>query len=111
MSRRRIFPFVTSSYARRLRVEHLEDRRLLATLTVQNNLDGTLAELAGDGELSLREAIEIANVPGTTIDGFVSSDEADEILFESTLSGGDDFTGGRRVASLERTHHRCDGTC
>lgn len=71
--------------ARQLRVEQLEDRRLLAVLTVQNNLDDTLANLAGDGELSLREAIEIANNPGTVIDGFVSNDVADEIVFNEGL--------------------------
>ena len=70
-----------SPHARRLRVEHLEDRRLLAVLTVQNDLDDTLANLGGDGELSLREAIEIANNPGTTIDGFVSNDVEDTIEF------------------------------
>lgn len=65
----------------RLRVEQLEDRRLLAVLTVQNDLDDTLGNLAGDGELSLREAIEIANNPGTAIDGFVSNDVDDTIEF------------------------------
>ncbi len=79
--------WIKSPHARRLRVEQLEDRRLLAVLTVQNNLDDTLANLGGDGELSLREAIEIANNPGTVIDGFVSNDEADEIVFESSMSG------------------------
>ncbi len=87
MSRRELsnhrHPWIKSSHARRLRVEQLEDRRMLAVLTVQNNLDDTLANLAGDGELSLREAIEIANNPGTVIDGFVSNDEADEIDFAS----------------------------
>ncbi|WP_197530349.1 choice-of-anchor Q domain-containing protein [Bythopirellula polymerisocia] len=71
-----------TSNERRLRVEPLEDRRMLAVLTVQNNLDDTLANLAGDGQLSLREAIAIANNPGTTIDGFVSNDIADEIRFD-----------------------------
>ncbi|MEM8946951.1 MAG: choice-of-anchor Q domain-containing protein [Planctomycetota bacterium] len=65
---------------RRLKLEALEDRRMLATLTVDNALDGDLAALAGDGQLSLREAIEIANT-GTTIDGFSSSDVADTITF------------------------------
>ncbi len=72
-----------SANQRRLRIEHLEDRRLLAVLTVQNNLDDTLANLAGDGELSLREAIEIANNPGTMIDGYVSNDVEDTIEFAS----------------------------
>lgn len=74
-----------SPNARQLRVEQLEDRRLLAVLTVQNNLDDTLANLTGDGELSLREAIEIANNPGTVIDGFVSHDVADTIDFSSAF--------------------------
>ena len=47
-------------------VEQLEDRVTPATLTVHNTLDDTLANLAGDGELSLREAVDIANNPGTT---------------------------------------------
>jgi hypothetical protein len=71
---------IGSTYARRLHVEALEERRMLAVLTVQNDLDDTLANLAGDGQLSLREAIEIANT-GTTIDGFTSSDAADTIDF------------------------------
>ncbi len=70
-----------SANQRRLRIEHLEDRRLLAVLTVQNDRDDTIANLAGDGELSLREAIEIANNPGTVIDGFVSNDVEDTIEF------------------------------
>ncbi|QEG37735.1 right-handed parallel beta-helix repeat-containing protein [Bythopirellula goksoeyrii] len=65
-----------------LHIESLEDRRMLAVLTVQNNLDDSLANLAGDGQLSLREAIEIANNPGTVIDGFVSNDVADDIRFD-----------------------------
>lgn len=76
---------INSPYARRLRIEQLEDRRLLAVLTVQNNLDDTLENLASDGELSLREAIEITNNPGTVIDGFSSNDLADEIQFASQL--------------------------
>lgn len=69
------------SHDRRLRIEALEGRHLLAVLIVQNDLDETLANLAGDGELSLREAIEIANNPGTDIDGFVSIDVEDTIEF------------------------------
>ena len=77
-----------STNARRLRAERLEDRRMLATLVVQNNLDDSLANLAGDGELSLREAIEIANT-GVTIDGFTSTEVEDIITFDSQV-----FTGG-----------------
>ncbi len=60
---------------------------MLAVLTVQNNLDDTLINLAGDGELSLREAIEVANNPGKVIDGFVSNHVDDEITFDAALSG------------------------
>ncbi len=69
---------------RHLRFESLENRRLLAVLTVQNNLDDSLENLAGDGELSLREAIYIANNSGEIIDGFVSNDVADEVNFAVT---------------------------
>lgn len=73
-SQRCCFPLIGSSYARRLRVEQLEDWRMLAVLIVQNVLDDTLEYLAGDGQLSLREAIELANSPGESIDGFSSID-------------------------------------
>ncbi|MCP4886441.1 MAG: hypothetical protein GY904_07490 [Planctomycetaceae bacterium] len=47
---------------RRLRIESLESRRVLASLVVTTNLDVVDAQ---DGELSLREAIEQANsIPG-----------------------------------------------
>ena len=79
---------------RALRCEALEGRHLLTTLVVANHLDGALADLAGDGELSLREAIEIANT-GATIDGYTSGDVADTIVFDPAA-----FTGG--AASLIR---------
>ena len=52
--------FVSSSYARRLHVETLEDRRMLATFTVTNLLDGPVsapADLPG----SLRQAAYDSN--------------------------------------------------
>ena len=66
--------FVKSSYARRLRVEQLEDRRMLAAVSVGNTLDVTngdvssignlIANDGGDG-ISLREAVAAANAsPG-----------------------------------------------
>src|SRR5262245_36854873 len=67
--------------SRKLRIEHLEERRLLATVTVTNNLDvvngdtATIAALVnndgGDG-ISIREAIEATN----------NSPGADEINFD-----------------------------
>ena len=53
----------------RAKVEALEDRRLLAVLTVTTTIDeldgGTLANHNGpDGKLSLREAINLANLSG-----------------------------------------------
>jgi len=78
---------IASPYARRLRLEQLEDRRMLAVLTVQNDLDDTLANLAGDSQLSLREAVEIANNQGLVIDGFSSGDGGDTIEFVPALSG------------------------
>jgi len=45
---------------RNLRVEFLEDfledRRMLAAMTVTSLSDGSLEDLAGDGEMSLRDA-------------------------------------------------------
>jgi predicted outer membrane repeat protein len=48
---------------RRLRLEPLEDRRLLASLTVNSPLDNTIA---GDGLVTIREAILAANADTTT---------------------------------------------
>ncbi len=43
-------------------VRALESRSLLAVITVTSLTDGTLASLAGDGKISLREAIEAARI-------------------------------------------------
>lgn len=48
---------------RPLRVEQLEDRRVLATLTVSITSDGIIAE--NDGNLTLREAIAYVNLTST----------------------------------------------
>jgi CSLREA domain-containing protein len=66
--------FCRTPLARSLRCEHLEDRRLLAQLTVTTDQD--IVDLS-DGETSLREAIFAANiVPG-----------ADEIVFDFNHDG------------------------
>ena len=53
-----MFRIIGSSCARRLHIEALEDRLVLATFTVTTNLD---VVDASDGVLSLREAIADAN--------------------------------------------------
>ena len=80
---------VKSSYARRLRAELLEDRRMLAAVAVNTVLDAedgdttSIASLisspGADNVISLREAITAAN----------NTAGADTITFDSTV-----FTGG-----------------
>lgn len=65
-------PFAKSSFAKRLRVEELEDRRMLAVFTVDNVND------SGPG--SLRDAIAMANA---------TAGVPDEIVFDPAV-----FTGG-----------------
>src|SRR5262245_48258056 len=76
---------------RSLNLESLEERRLLAVMTVTNLDDDTLANLAGGG-LSLREAIEAINI-GANVDGIGPTSGVfgtnDQIVFDPTL-----FTGG-----------------
>ena len=64
-----------SPYSRRLRIEPLEDRRLLAVVTV-DTLDDTVD--FGDGVTSLREAIFATNLVGG----------ADTIEFAAALTSG-----------------------
>jgi hypothetical protein len=74
---------LNAPYRRRLRFEPLEDRRLLATLTVNTLSD---VKLAGDGLVTLREAILAANTNTTTDLGQTGSG-ADTIAFAPGLSG------------------------
>lgn len=62
-----------SSYARRLRVEELEDRRMLATLTVTTLADDATNPPTG----SLRAAIAAAN----------ATEEPDAVVFDAGLTG------------------------
>src|SRR5688572_28112840 len=78
-----------------LQVELLESRLAPAVITVANLADDTLANLAGDGQLALREALEVANNPGTTIDGFSSPDDADTIQFAAGLTGAINLQAGQ----------------
>lgn len=59
---------------------------MLATLVVTDLRDDTLANLAGDGQLSLREAVEAANTD-TSVDGSPAGSGADEIVFAPGLRG------------------------
>ncbi|MCA9191432.1 MAG: hypothetical protein KDB03_06715 [Planctomycetales bacterium] len=55
----------------------LETRALLTMFVVDSLTDGSLEELANDGKLSLREALEAANtnasVDGSLADGVLAS--------------------------------------
>lgn len=65
---------------RRLRIESLESRRVLAALVVTTNLDVVDAQ---DGELSLREAVEQANsIPGPDTISFDSTRFAEPARIE-----------------------------
>ena len=78
---------------RQLRHEHLEDRRMLATLTVNVDTDGGITN---DGNLLLREAIAYVNgdenplaLDRAQIDESVEPlGTNDTILFDSSLNGG-----------------------
>src|SRR5687768_7818262 len=83
---RRVGPTAPSrrSRFRKLLSEQLEDRNLLAALTVTTPID---VVLNGDGYLSLREAMLVANdnTGATSYDGVSSSDVADVIVFADSL--------------------------
>ena len=67
---------------RRLIAEPLEDRRLLATITVTTLADVT----ANDGQVTLREAIQAANTD-TSVDGSTAGAGDDTIVFNAGLAG------------------------
>src|SRR5262245_38888843 len=69
---------------RRLRLEVLEDRWLLAVLTVNSLSDNTTA---GNGLVTLREAILAADADGTTDLGQTGSG-TDTIEFAASLTSG-----------------------
>lgn len=84
--------------------ETLESRNLLTTFVVDSLTDGTLEQLAGDGKLSLREAIE-ASSKNISVDGSPPGEEGtifaqgprDQIVFSSELSGTIDLIAGELV--------------
>ena len=92
---RQISSLIRSSYARRLRVEQLEDRRLLAITvdTLVDEADGSI----GDGDISLRDAIAAAT-SGETIDFSVSDTIAlADALGQLTIDKPLTITGGSRL--------------
>ncbi|MEX0643070.1 MAG: Ig-like domain-containing protein, partial [Pirellulales bacterium] len=82
-------------------LEPLEERRLLAIMTVTDLGDDTLANLMGDNQLSLREAIEAINT-GANVDSIGPTSGVfgtnDEIRFAPAL-----FTGGPGTIPLADT--------
>jgi len=86
---RRSIPFsvardCSSTLNRRLHVESLEDRRMLAVITVNSDLDNTTP---GDALVTLREAVIAANTDATTDLGDTGNG-ADTIDFAGSLNGG-----------------------
>ncbi len=86
-----------NTHCRKLHVESLEDRRMLATMVVTNLDDGPIG--TGDGELSLREAVLSINI-GAPFDGIGPSSGTfgvnDTILFDASL-----FAGGAGSLALD----------
>ncbi|MEM8946637.1 MAG: choice-of-anchor Q domain-containing protein, partial [Planctomycetota bacterium] len=83
---------------RPLRLESLEDRRMLATMVVTDLGDGSLAQLSGDGQLSLREAVEAINT-GAPVDGIgpiAGTFGTDDTILFSTVQ----FLGSPRTIQL-----------
>ena len=87
-TRRPVAPHCTAQSAP-LSFERLEDRTLMATLTVNSLADNVIG---GNGLLTLREAINAA-INDTTIDGQTGSG-ADTIVFQAGLNGDIDLNAG-----------------
>lgn len=68
-------------------IERLEDRSLLSAIVVTSLADNT----TGDGQVTLREAIQAANTD-TAVDGSTAGSGADEITFAAGLFSGGDQT-------------------
>jgi hypothetical protein len=83
---------------RRHLFERLDDRRMLAVITVTALTDGSLSSLAGDGKISLREAVEAANLD-ISVDGSPTGSGQDEIRFDPAL-----FASGPQVLSMSAAH-------
>ena len=86
-----------SVLSRRLAVETLEDRRMLAVITVDSLLDNfDPGAPTSDGVVTLREAITAANTNAVSGDAPAGSG-ADTILFDAALSGQTITLGGTEL--------------
>ncbi len=85
-----------TTHSRQLRLEPLEDRRLLAAITVNSLADN----LVVDGMVTLREAIQAANTDAS-VDDSVAGSGADTIDFDGALSGQTITLGGTELAITE----------
>ena len=94
------------SRVRQPRIESLEERRLLAVMVVTDLGDGSLEDLAGDGELSLREAVAAINT-GAPVDDIGPAagvfGDNDAIIFSSGLFDGLPKTLALTAGQLELT--------
>ena len=88
-----------ASHFRRLRMEPLEHRNLLAVLTVNSGADN---KLAGDGLVTLREAIIAANANAATDLGEIGSG-ADTIVFHPSVTGTIALTFGEMLITESLT--------
>jgi hypothetical protein len=77
---------IVSPYDRHLRIEPLEDRRMLAVIAVDSLADNTI----NDGMITLREAILASNndIVADPTEGFQAGSGADTIVFDASLDGG-----------------------
>ena len=82
--------------SRRLHIEPLEDRRMLAVITVDSLADNMVV----DGSITLREAIQAANTDAS-VDGSVAGSGADTIDFSAALSGLTITLGGSELEITE----------
>ncbi|MEM8680507.1 MAG: choice-of-anchor Q domain-containing protein, partial [Planctomycetota bacterium] len=78
-------PRLAPRRARPLRIEPLDDRRMLAVLTVNTHVDPFA--IFSDGTISLREAIEAANTNAPAGDAPAGDPGHDVIRFDPSMSG------------------------
>ncbi len=90
-------------HGQRLHVEPLENRQLLATITVTTLSDGSISLTQGDGVVSLREAIHAAN-NNISVDGSQAGSQGhDKIVFDPSLNGTLFLEAGRISVEEELT--------